>query len=526
MCNTGKTARDRAVWKGNEMMPYRSPVKGHTGSTSSGPKGCHEQEMLSVRQMKWIMTLLLAYFGLRLLFFSITIADSIPPDEETHMGVSRIFSEVYFFPENSSRTYPYGLVTNIPWLYYWIMGRLLTVNFFGIPDLLFLRLLNIPLAFTTIYFVWRTLRLLTDDRLTQVLFTAAMTNTLMFSFLSSFVTYDNLANLLAAMSVYYLLAFFRTRSGDMVAAYFFCQLAGSLTKISLLPLALVLNVLLLVHEFKNLRALPAGLKAYFKAMRRQRLGLVLGIFLTLAFNIQLYGDNYFSYGVLNPEMSDVLPADKAMQNRLEARNTIFSQFKEGRISREQALAMASQISKPADRNDTMYLILSYEDQKKKGVSAMGPLEYIPVWGRTMLGSVFGILAHRSMINEGITIVPFVAMLGLTGLAFLIRWRPQEAGWLPACLAVTAVFYGVFLMYYVNYGTYRLYENPLIGLQGRYIFPVIGPIYVLVSCYLPRLFKGKAARLGTGIAAAFLFIAFDFPYFLARVTPDWFAPIFR
>ncbi len=508
------------------MMLYRSPGEGLPGSPSSGPKAGHEPELLSSHQIKWIMALLLSYFGLRLLFFSITIADSIPPDEETHMGVSRIFSEVYFFPENSSRTYPYGLVTNIPWLYYWIMGRLLTVNFFGIPDLLFLRLLNIPLAFATIYFVWRTLRLLTDDRLTQVLLMTVMTNTPMFTFLSSFVSYDNLANLLAAMAVYYLLAFFRTRSADLLAASLLCQLAGSLTKISLLPLALVLDMLLLVNEFKNLRALPAGLKAYIKAMRWQRLGLVLGIFLTLALNIQLYGGNYFSYGVLNPEMSDILTTDKAMQNRLEARNTIFSQFKEGRISREQALAMASQINKPADRNDTIYLILSYEDQKKKGLSAMGPLEYAPVWGRTMLGSIFGILAHQSMINEGVTIVPFVAILVLTGLAFLIRWRPREAGWLPACLAVIAVFYAVFLMYYVNYGTYRLYENPLIGLQGRYLFPVIGPIYVLVSCYLLRLFKGKAARLGTGIAAALLFIAFDFPYFLARVTPDWFAPAFR
>ena len=152
------------------------------------------------------------------------------------------------------------------------------LNVFGIPDLLFLRLLNIPFAFATIYFVWRMLRLLTDDRLTQILLIVAMTNTIMFSFLSAFVTYDNLTNLLAAMAMYYLLAFFQTRSGDLLAASFLCQLAGSLTKISFLPLVLVLNILLLIHEFKNLRDLPGSLKDYFQAAGWQRLGLALGIF--------------------------------------------------------------------------------------------------------------------------------------------------------------------------------------------------------------------------------------------------------
>ena len=215
-----------------------------------------------------------------------------------------------------------------------------------------------------------------------------------------------------------------------------------------------------------------------------------------------------------------------MQNRLEARGTIFSLFKEGRISLEEALAMTSQINHPADRADTIYLILNYEDQKKKGLSDIGPLAYIPVWGRTVMGSIFGILAHRSMINQELAILPFVGLLLLTSLAFMIQWRPREAEWLPTSLAVIAVFYGFFLMYFVNYRTYLFYSNPVIGLQGRYLFPVIGPIYVLSSYYLLRLFRREYARLALLIAAALIFIASDFPSFLVHVTPDWYAPIFR
>lgn len=165
-------------------------------------------------------------------FFALTVAPDVSPDEVTHFGIAKIYSEVFFLPENSPRSYEYGLVTNIPYLYYWTMGKLLAVNIFGFPDLIFLRFLNIPFAFATVCFALCIMRFLTDDLLTQILLVIVMTNTLMFSFLSAFVSYDNLTNLLAVMAVYYLLAFFKDRSVNMLLASFLCQLAGCLTKIN------------------------------------------------------------------------------------------------------------------------------------------------------------------------------------------------------------------------------------------------------------------------------------------------------
>jgi hypothetical protein len=326
--------------------------------------------------------------------------------------------------------------------------------------------------------------------------------------------------------MYYLLAFFRTRSGNLLAASFLCQLAGSLTKNSFLPLVLVLNVLLIIHEFRNLRVLPSALASFFRASGARGLFLMIAIVLGLSLNVRLYGGNYLHYETLTPDLSDVLSPEIAMQNRLGARTVIFSLFKEGRISKEQALAMTSKINNPADRVDTIYLILNYEDQKQKGAPVIGPLEYIPVWCRTMLGSIFGILAHISMLNEGPTILPFVTLLVLAGLGILVRWRPRDMDQLPAYLMAISVFYAFVLMYYVNYSSYVAYRSLLIGLQGRYLFPVIGPIYVLASCYLLCLFRGAYARLGVAMATALIFIAFDFPYFLLHATTDWFAPLFR
>jgi hypothetical protein len=508
-------------------MARKLQVRGIPAKTHSPrAKAIPEEKFPSSLSLKWSVAVLLVYFGLRLVFFSAAISEYVPPDEVTHFGVSNIFSRVFFLPENSPETYQYGLVTNIPWLYYWTMGRLLSVNFSGVPDLLFLRLLNIPFAFATIYFVWRTLRLLTEDRLSQVLVLVMMTNTLMFSFLSAFVSYDNLTNLLAAMAVYYLLAFFRTRSGDLLAVSFLCQLLGGLTKSSFLPLILVLNALLLIHAFRDLRALPGALAVYLKTMSWRRAGLALGIFLTLALNFQLYGGNYLRYGGLAPEMFQVLPPEIAMQNRLAARTMIFTLFKEGRVSKEEALAMTSYISHPGDRADAAYLVENWADLKDNRFELLGPGQYAVFWVQRMSAGIFGIFGHFLMPNDGPMMWLFAAVFSLTCLAVMVRWRTSESGRLPLQLMVIAAFYALFLMYYVNYGGYLDSGALGIALQGRYIFPVLGPIYVVACCYLLRLFRNEYARLGLAGAVCLLFLASDLPFFLLHARPEWFRPVFQ
>ncbi|MBK5276300.1 MAG: hypothetical protein JJE30_14805 [Desulfuromonadales bacterium] len=471
--------------------------------------------------MRWLTTALLVYFGLRLLFFALKISSSVPPDEVTHFAVSRIFSKVFLLPENSPETYQYGLVTTIPWLYYWIMGKLLHLNFFGIHDLVFLRLCNIPFAFGTVYFAWRTLRLLTDDRLTQLLLIIAMTNTVMFSFLSASVSYDNLTNLLAAMSIYYLLAFFCNRSGTLLAASFLCQLVGCLMKPTFLPLVLVLMVILLANEFKKLRLLPSALSSWFRPSGRYSLCLTFGIVIGLVFNLQLYGGNIFNYRNLTPDMEVVLSPEIAMKYRTQARNMIFTMFKEGKVTKKKALEMTTIISHKGDRDNTVGLIEDFDFQIKSGEPVISPLEYIPIWVETMCAGVFGVFAHLPMPITEFKIFLVIGLMGLAGLAFLIRWRPRETGWLPAYLGVIAAFYAIFLMYVVNYRTYLDYRSIWLSLQGRYIFPVIGPIYVLSSCYLMRLFSGRSWRLAVFVAVALFFIISDFPFFLSSVTSNWF-----
>jgi hypothetical protein len=486
-----------------------------------GSEILHDKKFPSSRQMKWILAIFCLYFGLRLLFFAFFISPYIPPDEVTHLGMAKIFSKVLLFPENSAETFQHGLVTNISWLYYWVMGKLLPLNVFGMSDLLFLRLLNIPFAFGTVYFSWRLLRFLTDDRLTQLLLVVVMTNTLMFSFLSASVSYDNLVNLLAVMSIYYLFAFFKERSVGFLVISFLCQLAGCLTKVSFLPLSLILVVLWVLCEVKGVRSLPVAVKRYYREKGWRAYVLSFAVLAGLLLNIQLYGGNYLQYGKLRPMMSDVLSLDIALEHRIAARDTIVEYFKDGTLNYQQAMRMTRFVPHEGDRADAAYLIQGLADHRANGYEVLGPVAYIVPWTEYIAASTFGIKAHLSIINKGLTIVPVAVLMLLALLGFVVHWRRGNQVRIAAYLALLCGAYAILLMYVHNYQVYLYYENLSMGLQGRYVFPVIGAFYVWFSYSLMRLFRRESLRLGLAIAAAFVFVALDFPFFLYHATRNWF-----
>ena len=484
---------------------------------------CAENDaFLSASLLKWATLLLMSYFGVRLVFFAVAISPFVPPDEVTHAGLCHVFSKAALFPDNSPASYEFGLVTNIPWLYYWLMGKLLLLNFFKIPELVFLRLLNIPLAFGTLFFARRTLLLLTRDRLAQLLLLAVITNTAMFSLLSASVSSDNLTNLLAAASIYFLFAFFKERSGDLLAASILCQLAGCLTKITFLPLALALNVLLCAYEFPRVRSLPAGLLGYFRTSTVKRSLLLLTMLLGLGMNLDLHARNYLRFGTLSPSMSDLFPARIATQYRIAARETIFREYSEGRISYMDALVMAGEIAHPGDKADTFYLLMNYENLKRNPQLWLGPLPYAKLWLESMMASVFGIKGHIPMFKDARALLPVGLLLALSLAGFLVRWRPRGSGWLAPCLAALVVFYAGFLFYKINYPSYLNYGAPGITLQGRYLFPVIAPFYALFCHYLLQLFRAQQGRIALALATALLFIAYDFPWFLTHATSEWYS----
>ena len=505
------------------MSPEFRMEQTRLGGSETAKKlpGSENRKNISATSLKWATWLLLAYFGARLLFLALNMSSFVPPDEVTHAGLCKIFSKVFLLPENSPATYEFGLVTNTAWLYYWVMGKLLHLNIFGLSDLVFLRLLNIPLAFGTVWYALRLLRLLTDNRLAQLLLLVVITNTPMFSLLSASVSYDNLANLLAAMAIYYEFAFFKNRSGGLLVTSLLCQMAGSLTKITFLPLILVLNVLLVLNEVKNLKAVPEEFRRQFRTITRRTWLTLLLLIIAVVLNLQLYAGNYLRYGAPNPGMPQVISPGIAMQNRLDARGMIFNQYKEGKISYMDALILTGEIKHPGDKADTFYLLMNYEKLKRNPQLWLSPLSYATFWFQTMTASIFGIRAHLGMFKPPLYLLPVYVVMALAFLGFIIRWRPREAGWIPLSLAAVAVSYAGVLIYEVNYDSYLNYGEPSLTVYGRYLFIVMSPVYVLLCHYLLCLFRSELIRTTLALATALLFISYDFPWFLMHATAEWY-----
>ena len=99
-----------------------------------------------------------------------------------------------------------------PYLYHWLMGRLLALcPFTGADALVFLRVVNVGLSLLTLMFAQRAVALFATSPVERLVFLLMLTNTLMFTFLSASVSYDNLANLLAALSFCSLFGYCRDR---------------------------------------------------------------------------------------------------------------------------------------------------------------------------------------------------------------------------------------------------------------------------------------------------------------------------
>lgn len=489
-------------------------------AASAGNGGPNSIPPHALPVLKWLTMLLYAWFGVRLVYFALSLSSFAPPDEVSHAGICLLFSKVLLLPDNSSESYRFGLVTNIPWLYYRVMGTLLHGNITGLPDLVYLRLLNLPLAFGTVWYSLRLAELLGGDRLVRILLLAVVTNLAMFSFLSASVSYDNLTNLLAAMAICHLFIFFRNRSPGDLAVSFICQLAGCLTKVTFLPLVLALGVLLFLFEWRNFSCVPQGVRRWFHASGRRAAIAAAVLCIGLGLNLQLYAGNYLRYGSLNPPLAAVVSPQAAMEHRLDARGMIFSQYKEGKITYMEALMLTGEMDHPGDKADTFFLLMNYEKLKQNPGLWLTPLQYLKVWYINMVASTVGIKSHLVMPKDPRYLVPFygIMLLALAGMA--LCWRPGRDGWTAPALGGVALFYAGFVLYEFNYPAYQNYGAPGLTLYGRYLFPVLAPVGVLTCHYLLQLVRGTAARAGIALAVALLFIAADFPWFLTHVTPEW------
>lgn len=362
------------------------------------------------------------------------------------------------------------------------MGTFLKFNYYGLDENTVLRIVNVFFSLGTLFFIFKTSKLITKSRIVQGLSVIVASNIPMFTFLSASISYDNLANLLASISIYYALRLYKnfTLMDLMVLVISLCL--GVLTKVTLLPLVVSIGIIALIIIWRERHQLKHVLVVQIKSNTFTMLLLTsLTIFaMFLAFN--LYFVNIYKYRAIIPTCIQVTTYENC------SRNPTFT--------RDEELV-----------------------QNRPEGELIDPYHYLDPWQELMLRRTVGIFGHQSLYKSERMLVAYelLLVLSILSLARNVDRKKKEV------LLILFVFlsYATVLAYYQNYSSYKNIGLIHVALQGRYIFPVLGPLVILFSYALINITKHNLIRITLLVITTVVFILGDYVYFKRNVPDSWY-----
>ena len=419
----------------------------------------NQKRFWKANNTKIVLILIIAIFFAYSTFLALRLDTGLLPDEPAHFTFSKHYSTTLGIPSDTYETYSWGwYIEQNPFLYYWINGRIINLIKFvnaGISDLnllIGLRLVSVLYSLGTVYFCFLFSKEVINHHWWQLLPVFLLTNTLMFVFISSGIHYDNLANFLSMLSLYFLVRSFKRKNflGNSLVWMISIALA-CLAKYTILPLALALTVSWIVYFIMNYKGL---LPLKVEIIKTIILSAVLAILLIMNFSI--YGINIICYQSLTPPCREIL------------------------------LESQCRISKYEQRYNDLALDTKLTLQKTLSSDYPSPFRYIFVdWIYHILLRSFGLSGHQAyfpyhLITCYQILYYLVIFLILLNLFFWHSFSPVEFH-----LLGIAAFYGL-VVFIQNYNSELVYGFRQVAVQGRYLFPVIGPIYVLIALILKNI----------------------------------------
>lgn len=418
---------------------------------------------------------LIAFFS----FFSFSIAlkldNHIIPDEPSHFLFSKHFATTFLIPADTPETYSRGwFIAYNPFLYYWINARVINLAQFiqrDISDASLLRVLRLLSCIYTLgmlVFLNKIACLIIPKKGWRLLPFFLMINTLMFVFLSGGVNYDNLANLFSCIGIYFLMRVFSGKDpvkNILIALIFICL--GCLVKFTITPLAFVMVLTSVIFTIRKRKDVLSG---RIKDVNTTILATILAI-LVLG-NLYIYGHNLIFFGSITPRCEDILTKMQCATDPYFLR--------------------AQEVSPTGP--------MSVLEAVRQGYP--NPLSYLfDFWLKDMLVKIYGIAGHKVYIPAHI--IPFYQLFYLAVLCLgFLKWKDESfQNW---NLLFIVVFY-VTVVFIKNYSSELAHTFHHYAIQGRYLFPVIGLIYVLVA-YLLSQVSSKVTRYALLISTLALFLA--------------------
>jgi hypothetical protein len=191
-------------------------------------------------------------------------------------------------------------------------------------------------------------------------------------------------------------------------------------------------------------------------------------------------------------------------------------FRAGRLGYSEAIRMAEQIRHPGDRRDLKRLLNSMRDA---GDERIGLLPYLAVWTRLMFEGIYGYFGHRRIVPSRAELAPFYVCYLLAALGLAWRGRAESSRRELLTAAVIVAGYAAVLIFWEHRPTYASTGSLSLAVQGRYLFPVLLPLYGLVATGLLALFPPRVRPL-VALASGGYFVYADLPYLLSHAPAAW------
>lgn len=421
---------------------------------------------------KVVLLVILAIFFSYSLFLATNLKRGIIPDEPAHLIFSKHYATTWGIPKDTVETYSQGwYIQHNPFLYYWINGRAINLFQTVYPSirewqiLVMLRILSSVYSIGTLIFCFLISKEIIKGKWWQLLPVFLLSNTLMFVFLSGGVNYDNLANLLSMAGLLYLIRTLNRKNFVLNSMlWMICISLGSLVKYTILPLALIMFLVWLLYILKNRSNLhfEVGSKAT----------IIFGIILFFSFlgNFLIYGVNVIKFGSILPGCNQILTEDQCELSPYVQRHN--------EIGLDHKLSILESIKQ------------GYPD----------PVKYFfDSWIDNMLYRIYGILAHISYFPSHIII--FYRLFFFWIVLLSVRYV-EKPSFVISTILMIILFYAL-VLFIKNYDSELIYGFKQIALQGRYLFPVIGLIYVLVT-HVISVVKSKPLKYLTLVTILLLF----------------------
>lgn len=421
-----------------------------------------------------------AWFVFQAVWMALSTTPGVAPDEPYHYNLVHLFARNGWLPfiHNQSGYYSLGEIKHSPFILYEYLLSLPYHLFASSSHRLeILRLISVALGVLAFYLANKLAGRLKLSPAVKNLSLFMLINTLMFTFLASSVNYDNLLIPLSLAGLILILDLYEKITSTRILLLSIILLAGCLTAVNFLPIALILFIAAVFRLWRTETAV--GRTARLRQFRSvTNLLLLIPLVLLAALFIQRYGINFVRYHTYDPSCDRVNTVSQCQQDAIYRRDTALRQT-----------------AQPV---------------------AVTPMEYLPRWTWLMNSSIFGILGQFSIIPNKLARY-WTELIYIVGVIIIFKFYRRQWRW--DLLVTISVFYAL-VLFAKNYHDYAS-TGVNYGVQGRYIFPIFPFLLILLNRYM---LDGRLNRIFRGVYALFtiaVFLTASLPTYILKFNSAWY-----